>query len=94
MKLCVFVISSPFPSSRMNVKVCPPLPWCWERPAGASPRTGVWQGQNEGCWQESDSELSRLPSPSEFSGNLWAYHKAAHGCNCLGGEGWLPAILL
>lgn len=78
-----------------NVKVRPPSPsLCWERSAGASPRTGVWQGQNKGCWQESDSELSRLPSPSEFSGNLRAYHKAAHGRSCLGGEGWFPAILL
>lgn len=35
-----------------------------------------------------------FPHPSEFSGSLFAYHKAAHGRGGLGGEGWLPAILL
>ncbi|XP_063172336.1 regulator of G-protein signaling 3 isoform X2 [Candoia aspera] len=63
-----------------------------------SPGACLWRGRtrtaSQTSWQELDSELSRLPSPSSFSGNLQAYRKAAHGCSSLGGGGRLPAILL
>lgn len=89
-KLCAFIISSPFPSSRMNVKVWPPLPF----PGAGKGLLGLLQGLV--CGRDRTRAAGRNltlnslafllpPSSQETSGLITKAHMAAAAWEVRGG---------